>query len=105
MGAEEEGARRAVVVAREVYHRRVLLPWLQRSVAGCGGGGGGGGWWLSWRLAGRRWGFDFGLRLRFLRRRRHEEAPRISLSLFGRTLGGAEVRGGFGVCRRILLTC
>lgn len=40
MGAEEEGARRAVVVAREVYHRRVLLPWLQRSVAGCGGGGG-----------------------------------------------------------------
>jgi hypothetical protein len=66
VGAEEEGARRAVVVAREVDHRSVLLPRLERPV------GGGVSYRLQRRLAGRCWGFRLvpGLRLRL--RRRHE---------------------------------
>ena len=36
MGAEEEGPRRAVVVAQEVDHRGVLLPRLQLLAAGGG---------------------------------------------------------------------
>ena len=56
VGAEEEGARRAVVVPREADDRSVLLPQLQRP-----DGGGGVGYWLRRRLAGlgfqRIWGF------------------------------------------------
>jgi hypothetical protein len=80
VGAEEEGPRRAVVVAREIDHRGVLLPRLQLLDTGRGRGVGFG---LRRRLAGWRWGSGFrpGLRLR----RRHGERGTLGAWGFGGT--------------------
>lgn len=78
MRAEEEGARRAVVVAREIDHRSVLLPWLQLPA------GSGFGYWLRRLLAGGCWGFCLVLGLW----RRHggwsvESKPRRAVGIWG----------------------
>jgi hypothetical protein len=79
VGAEEEGPRRAVVVAREVDHRGVLLPRLQLLAAG---GGGGDGFSLQRRLARWRRGHAFRLGLRL--RRRHGGAQSTGTGGLGR---------------------
>jgi hypothetical protein len=70
-GMEQEGPRRAVVVAREVDHRSMLLPW-QHLLAYISRSGRDIDCWIWARLAGWSWGYGFRLGLLILRR--HGEA-------------------------------